>query len=141
MITTRSLAAAVAVLGLLGATACGTDDTADGNGAEGTPAAQATVDTPPGGDPAQDDGPAQDGTGPTIAFTEVEANNSPDSCWAVIDDTVYDLTGWIDQHPGGADRIEMLCGTDATDQFMQQHGDNERPQSQVREFEIGTVEY
>ncbi|MBO0596306.1 cytochrome b5 domain-containing protein [Nesterenkonia sp. E16_7] len=70
---------------------------------------------------------------------EVEQNDSPDSCWAVMSGTVYDLTDWIDQHPGGADRIEGLCGTDAAAAFEGQHGDQDGPEGQLAEFEIGTL--
>ena len=129
--------ASLAVLGLLAATACATDDPAGGTDpvdSGGTTAATGITTMPETATNGEAD--AAD----AIPFAEVEANNSPDSCWAVIEDSVYDLTEWIDQHPGGADRIEMLCGTDATDQFMRQHGGNELPQSRVTEFEIGTVQ-
>ncbi|ROR72509.1 cytochrome b5 domain-containing protein [Bogoriella caseilytica] len=75
-----------------------------------------------------------------ITLAEVEENDSPDSCWAVIDGTVYDLTDWIGRHPGGADRIEQLCGTDATELFTQQHGGSQGPEGQLENFEIGTLE-
>lgn len=75
-----------------------------------------------------------------IPFEEVQENDSSDSCWAAIDQSVYDLTDWIDQHPGGSDRIEQLCGTDATEQFTQQHSGDEGPEGQLAEFEIGILE-
>lgn len=129
--------ASLAVLGLLAATACTTDDPADGPDPAGSPDTTAAtgITTMP---ETATNGAAD--AADAIPFVEVEANNSPDSCWAVIEDSVYDLTEWIDQHPGGADRIEMLCGTDATDQFMRQHSGDELPQSRVTEFEIGTLQ-
>lgn len=89
---------------------------------------------------AEDDAAEQGQSEAEIAFTEVQENDSPDSCWAAIDDTVYDLTDWIDQHPGGAGRIEQLCGTDATEQFTQQHGGDAGPEGELAEFEIGALE-
>ncbi|WP_223881227.1 cytochrome b5-like heme/steroid binding domain-containing protein [Nesterenkonia ebinurensis] len=89
---------------------------------------------------AEDEAAGQDLSDQEIAFTEVQENDSTDSCWAVVDQTVYDLTEWIDQHPGGAERIEQLCGTDATEQFTQQHGGDEGPEAQLEEFEIGALE-
>ncbi|EXF25107.1 monooxygenase [Nesterenkonia sp. AN1] len=74
-----------------------------------------------------------------LTMEEVEQNDSPDSCWTVMSGTVYDLTDWIDQHPGGADRIEGLCGTDAAAAFEAQHGDQDGPEGQLAEFEIGTL--
>ncbi|MGJ9407444.1 cytochrome b5 domain-containing protein, partial [Nesterenkonia aurantiaca] len=54
----------------------------------------------------------QDSSDEALTMDQVEENDSPESCWAVMDGTVYDLTDWIEDHPGGADRIEGLCGTD-----------------------------
>lgn len=97
-------------------------------------------------DGATEDGATQDGGSEeepadgVLTMAEVEQNDSPDSCWAVMNGTVYDLTDWIDQHPGGADRIEGLCGTDAADDFAAQHGGQDGPEGQLAEFEIGTLE-
>lgn len=71
-------------------------------------------------------GPPADGEG--IPLDEVEENDSAESCWTVIDGTVYDVTAWIDQHPGGPDRIEQLCGTDGTELFTGQHGGESGPE-------------
>ncbi|MGJ9425956.1 cytochrome b5 domain-containing protein [Nesterenkonia halotolerans] len=79
-------------------------------------------------------------SGEVLTMDQVEENDSPDSCWAVMDGTVYDLTDWIEDHPGGAERIEGLCGTDAAEAFEAQHGGDERPEGQLAEFEIGTLE-
>ncbi|TLP98125.1 cytochrome b5 domain-containing protein [Nesterenkonia salmonea] len=72
-------------------------------------------------------------------MAEVEDNDAPDSCWAVMDGAVYDLTAWIDEHPGGGARIEQLCGTDASEAFDAQHGGQENPEEQLSEFEIGVL--
>lgn len=82
----------------------------------------------------------EDTSGEQISMSEVEDNDSAESCWAVIDDTVYDLTDWVLRHPGGADRIEQLCGTDATELFTQQHGGDPRPEGELENFEIGTLQ-
>jgi cytochrome b involved in lipid metabolism len=51
---------------------------------------------------------------------------------------VYDLTSWIDQHPGGAEAILSMCGRDATTDFENQHGGQRRPENELQGFEIGT---
>ncbi|GAA1452771.1 cytochrome b5 domain-containing protein [Nesterenkonia lacusekhoensis] len=84
----------------------------------------------------QDDATEDD----VVTMEEVEQNDSPESCWAAIDGVAYDLTEWIEEHPGGADRIEALCGTDATEDFEGQHGGEEDPEDQLAEFEIGELE-
>lgn len=87
----------------------------------------------------EEDAEAGESSEGVLTMEEVEQNDSPDSCWAVMSGTVYDLTDWIDQHPGGADRIEGLCGTDAEAAFEGQHGGQGGPEGQLAEFEIGTL--
>lgn len=94
---------------------------------------------PADGNGEADTAPAQTSPGEEIAFSEVEDNDSADSCWAVIDQNVYDLTDWVDDHPGGGDRIENICGTDATGDFTQQHGGESGPEGQLDQFEIGVL--
>lgn len=52
----------------------------------------------------------------TYTLAEVAEHNSRDDCWAVINDTVYDLTSYINRHPGGQE-ILRACGIDATTLF------------------------
>lgn len=82
---------------------------------------------------------AEEADAPDIALSEVEQNASAESCWVAIDGDVYDLTDWIPQHPGGADRIEALCGTDGTAQFEGQHGGQDGPESQLEQYRIGEL--
>ena len=56
-----------------------------------------------------------------LTMADVRAHATPADCWAVVSGTVYDLTSWIAQHPGGEAVIEALCGTDATAAFTAQH--------------------
>ena len=52
----------------------------------------------------------------TYTLSEVARHASKDDCWAIISDDVYDLTEFINRHPGG-DEILRACGTDATTLF------------------------
>jgi cytochrome b involved in lipid metabolism len=62
----------------------------------------------------------------TYTMEEISKHNSKESCWTVIRGEVYDLTNWIDKHPGGADKILKICGKDGTDLFVKQHGGKEK---------------
>ncbi|MFZ8847616.1 MAG: cytochrome b5 domain-containing protein [Minisyncoccia bacterium] len=75
----------------------------------------------------------------TYTMEEVAKHNSKESCWTVIRGEVYDLTNWIDKHPGGADKILKICGKDGTDLFVRQHGGKEKPEKILESFEIGTL--
>lgn len=78
---------------------------------------------------------------PTTVLTmdEVKKHNSATSCFTVISGKVYDITNWINRHPGGQQAILSLCGKDGTDLFMSQHGGQTRPESVLRSFFIANV--
>lgn len=40
-----------------------------------------------------------------------------DSCWVALYGVVFDVTSFINQHPGGANRILAACGTEATEAY------------------------
>ena len=72
-------------------------------------------------------------------MAEVEKHNSKESCWSVIRGKVYDLTNWIDKHPGGLDKILNICGKDGTEIFEKVHGGKEKPENALKNFEIGVL--
>ena len=71
---------------------------------------------------------------------EVKRHNKADDCWSVIDGDVYDLTDWVHQHPGGADKVEQLCGTDGTAMFEGHHGGDDHPHDKIKSFKIGELD-
>ena len=75
----------------------------------------------------------------SFTMTEVEKRNSKESCWSVIRGKVYDLTNWIDKHPGGLDKILNICGKDGTEIFEKVHGGKEKPENILKNFEIGVL--
>lgn len=68
---------------------------------------------------------------------EVAKHNTESDCWAIVDGNAYDLTEWVNSHPGGPGAISSLCGTDATKAFEQQHGDAEGPTKALERFLLG----
>ena len=52
----------------------------------------------------------------TFTLKEVAEHASKDDCWTIISGDVYDLTGYINRHPGGSE-ILRACGIDATTLF------------------------
>jgi cytochrome b involved in lipid metabolism len=75
----------------------------------------------------------------TYAMTDVAAHASVDSCWSAINGSVYDLTTWIDRHPGGPERISGLCGKDGTAKFTMKHSGAPRPQAMLVLLKIGML--
>jgi len=51
-----------------------------------------------------------------VAMDEVRKHKSRQSCWLVVNGKVYDVTSFVDSHPGG-DIILDGAGRDATDLF------------------------
>ena len=78
---------------------------------------------------------------PATTFTaaQLAQNSDATSCWASVDGSVYDLTEWISEHPGGSREIEALCGTDATTAFQRQHGSNAEAQRELASFKMGEL--
>lgn len=49
---------------------------------------------------------------PTFTPAEVEAHNSAKSCYVTLGRNVYDVTDFVDSHPGGADLVLEYAGKD-----------------------------
>lgn len=49
---------------------------------------------------------------PTLTQAEVEAHSSTKSCYVTVGNKVYDVTDFLDSHPGGADLILDYAGKD-----------------------------
>lgn len=84
--------------------------------------------------------PAEDEDEVRISFAEVEQNNTPESCWTVIEGRVYDITSFISQHPGGAGAISSICGQDGTTEFQGQASHSSSATQQLESLYIGIVE-
>lgn len=74
-----------------------------------------------------------------IKLTEVKKHNSATSCWSVVNGGVYDLTNWVNRHPGGASVIKAMCGKNASGMFNGEHGRKGREASVLAGFKIGTL--
>ncbi|CAH2047729.1 unnamed protein product [Thlaspi arvense] len=60
--------------------------------------------------------------------SEVALHNKRDDCWIIIKDKVYDITSYVEEHPGG-DAILDHAGDDSTDGFF-------GPQHATRVFDM-----
>ncbi|EYE98921.1 fatty acid alpha-hydroxylase [Aspergillus ruber CBS 135680] len=49
---------------------------------------------------------------PTLTQAEVESHNNAKSCYVTIGPKVYDITSFVDDHPGGGDLILEYAGKD-----------------------------
>ena len=81
--------------------------------------------------------PTAEATGYTME--KVKVNNSATSCWSAINGNVYDLTNWINQHPGGSGAIRGLCGTDGSAEFSGKHKGQSNPESRLASYLLGPL--
>ncbi|XP_066569942.1 fatty acid 2-hydroxylase isoform X1 [Amia ocellicauda] len=61
--------------------------------------------------------------------SEVSEHRSRDSCWVLLSDRVYDVTGFLRRHPGGEALILSRAGTDVSRQMEgppHRHSENAR---------------
>jgi hypothetical protein len=78
-------------------------------------------------------------TASAYTMAKVKENNSATSCWSVINGKVYDLTKWINSHPGGSSAIKGLCGIDGTASFTAQHRGQGSPASTLASYLLGPL--
>ncbi|KAJ3361845.1 hypothetical protein HDU91_003702 [Kappamyces sp. JEL0680] len=57
-------------------------------------------------------------------WQEVSKHNQKDDCWVVIDNKIYDLTDFLNMHPGGVASILAHAGTDVTGLFYDIHSED-----------------
>ncbi|GAB7338337.1 hypothetical protein MBLNU457_4645t2 [Dothideomycetes sp. NU457] len=59
----------------------------------------------------------------TYSKSDVSSHNKPDSLWIIVDDDVYDLSKFQDEHPGGKKILQRVAGKDASKQFWKYHNE------------------
>ncbi|KAL3477447.1 acyl-CoA dehydrogenase/oxidase [Aspergillus californicus] len=74
----------------------------------------------------------------TFTRAEVSTHKTEDSLWCIIDARVYDLTDFVDAHPGGSVVLAQIAGQDATTDFYNLH--RQEVLAKYRSLCIGTIE-
>ena len=85
----------------------------------------------------------------SYTLAEVATHKSADDCWTVINDKVYDLTDYIEEHNGGS-VITQACGIDGSSLFNQRETSSGQSvgsgsphsssaQSELEDLEVGTL--
>ncbi len=75
----------------------------------------------------------------TFTLAQVATHSTDADCYAAINGNVYDLTAWINKHPGGDRRILSICGKDGSSAFNGEHGGQPKPEQILAGFEVGTL--
>jgi len=78
---------------------------------------------------------------PTLTPAEVQKHSSEKSCYVTIGANVYDITDFLDSHPGGPELILEYAGKDVAeilkDEISHRHSDS--AYEMIEEFHVGFV--
>ncbi|GAB1197259.1 hypothetical protein APSETT444_006552 [Aspergillus pseudonomiae] len=75
---------------------------------------------------------------PEYSAAEVASHNRKDDIWIIVHGKVFDITNYLQDHPGGAEVLIDTAGTDATEAF-EDVGHSEDSVEIMQEFLIGTL--
>ncbi|KAJ5135396.1 Eukaryotic molybdopterin oxidoreductase [Penicillium bovifimosum] len=73
-----------------------------------------------------------------IDFQELRENSSSEKPWFVVNGEVYDGTGFLEGHPGGAISITSSAGLDVSEDFLAIH--SETAKAMMPDYHIGTLD-
>jgi len=76
---------------------------------------------------------------PGLSMADVARHSSRSDCWSVVGGSVYNLTSWIPNHPGGEGTILSMCGRDGTALYRGQHGSKSKPARILGGFKLGEL--
>ncbi len=74
-----------------------------------------------------------------LSAQEVAKHNSASDCWSVVNGNVYNLTSYIQRHPGGQSALKNICGKDGSAAFTNQHNNQGKPNNVLQGFLIGAL--
>ncbi|XP_044283616.1 cytochrome b5 [Varanus komodoensis] len=83
-------------------------------------------------------GPGPAPGGPFYTLAEVAKRNCSKETWLVIHGRVYDVTGFLSEHPGGEEVLLEQAGRDATENF-EDVGHSKDAQDMLKQYLIGEV--
>ncbi|KAL5226291.1 hypothetical protein ABZP36_014556 [Zizania latifolia] len=74
-----------------------------------------------------------------FSLEEVAKHNSKDDCWLIIGGKVYNVTKFLEDHPGGDDVLLSSTGKDATDDF-EDVGHSTTARAMMDEYYVGDID-
>ncbi|KAJ5359123.1 Eukaryotic molybdopterin oxidoreductase [Penicillium cataractarum] len=80
----------------------------------------------------------KEGVSRQISLEELKANSSSEKPWFVVNGEVYDGTGFLEGHPGGAISITSSAGLDVSEDFLAIH--SETAKLMMPDYHIGTLD-
>ncbi|XP_019414922.1 PREDICTED: cytochrome b5-like [Lupinus angustifolius] len=72
-------------------------------------------------------------------FEDVSKHNKTQDCWVIISGKVYDLTSFIEDHPGGAEVLLAATGKDGTSDY-EAAGHSDYAIEMMKKYYIGKID-
>jgi len=73
-----------------------------------------------------------------LSFEEINKHNDKNSTWIVINNDVYDVTEFLNEHPGGEEVLIEQAGKEASEAF-EDVGHSSDAREMMGKFKIGTL--
>ena len=75
------------------------------------------------------------------SIEEIQTHNTHKSLWVIIENNVYDMTSFLEEHPGGTKPLLKYAGTDVTAKFnsIKAHKEIKDLPTFLDTLKIGTV--
>jgi len=74
-----------------------------------------------------------------FSTADVASHNKADSLYVIVDEDVYDLTKFQDEHPGGKKILQRVAGKDASKQFWKYHNESILKKYQ-KQLQVGSLD-
>ncbi|KAG0155002.1 hypothetical protein PDIDSM_575 [Penicillium digitatum] len=95
-------------------------------------------DKPVEPEPVKEINMKKDGVNRKIDLQELKATRSREKPWFVVNGEVYDGTGFLEGHPGGAISMTSSAGLDVSEDFLEIH--SETAKAMMPDYHIGTLD-
>ncbi|KAL2756029.1 hypothetical protein ACRALDRAFT_1050690 [Sodiomyces alcalophilus JCM 7366] len=73
-----------------------------------------------------------------LTYQDVAEHNTKKDLYVVIHDKIYDITKFVDEHPGGEEVLLDVAGQDSTEAF-EDVGHSDEARETLAQFEVGVL--
>ncbi|KAH6778143.1 hypothetical protein C2S52_006341 [Perilla frutescens var. hirtella] len=74
-----------------------------------------------------------------FTYSDVSAHRTSDDCWIIINGKVFNVTSYLNEHPGGDEVILGQAGGDASEEF-EDVGHGSAARLMLDEFYVGEID-